>query len=281
MGTPGSPATFWYTRNIVSHPVTEKVKCLYLPRDNYTGLPPGILAMHYSADWQAVVRGEKEAQSYRSGVDCDPPRRTGHVPERAPVVAVRSFGKGRVACYPIPTIYTGINYGNPLWSSIVESAGDHTGGRPSDGMTLQMNCYGCLRSRPWRVAGLGPTGRSPTNDRVSQVANWDTLQFGKPLGATPPSPTRTARKPQTGARQRTCGESSARTVPTPMARERGGLRQGRQATGLAFIVFTDPLEKLTAQTLDQLQADCAAASKDLRSTPVPASSSPTASAIGG
>ena len=35
-----------------------------------------------------------------------------------------------------------------------------------------------------------------------------------------------------------------------------------KAVGLSFLVFNDPLEKLTSETLDKLKADCAAVSKD-------------------
>ncbi|MFH1923161.1 MAG: hypothetical protein ABIP48_25140 [Planctomycetota bacterium] len=64
-------ATFWFTLAVKPHPVTHGVQCLYLPLRDF-GPQPGQPAMEYSSDWQAIVSGEPEARSYRSGLPGDP-----------------------------------------------------------------------------------------------------------------------------------------------------------------------------------------------------------------
>ena len=45
-----------------------------------------------------------------------------------PIVAVRSFGKGRVMAISVPARSVHANYGVPGWNMIVETAGDRTAG---------------------------------------------------------------------------------------------------------------------------------------------------------
>ena len=67
-GFTNAKATFWYTRNVKTHPITEGVKWLYLPLHAFNPFP-GVPALRYARDWQVIVAGEPEAKSYRSGTD--------------------------------------------------------------------------------------------------------------------------------------------------------------------------------------------------------------------
>ncbi|MBI4026946.1 MAG: hypothetical protein HY360_18315 [Verrucomicrobia bacterium] len=236
---------FWFTTNIAAHPVTEGVKCLYLPLYG-AGDYPGLVAMQYTADWQVPVRGETEARSYQSGDDnAVNLTAAGTYPSAPPVLAVRQLGKGRIVCYPIEYLFTGMNYGNPLWSSVVESAGDPSANRPSQGMKLQMNCYKWLAEPALKNASLGTMKRAP----------YQPVQFEKavdrdqvPLGGPAPAEIR--------------GIFGAHSAYSDGKGTVDDYVKAAKAAGLAFLVFNDPLEKLTAETLQKLKTDCANASKD-------------------
>lgn len=253
---------FWFTSNIKPHPVTEGVRGLCLPRDG--GASPAVPAMQYSSDWQVVVNGMKEAQSYKTGHD----NRTntdkaGTYKANPPVVAVREFGKGRVVCYPLHIIFTGLNHRNPIWSDITECNGNKAAGLPSDSMKLQMNSYKWLSEPARKVAEMGTYKPAPYKlIQFPKSINLDQLQFGKPFGGDTNFAYPDGQKPMTCApTQGVRGILGARTKYTDGKGTVGEYVKAAKAAGLGFIVFNDPLEKLTPKTLDKLKADCAAASK--------------------
>jgi hypothetical protein len=233
---------FWITRNVTPHPVTAEVKTLCLPQTFMS--MPGVAAMQYSPEWQVVVRGEKEAASYTTGPDNNARFETpGSYPQAPPVLAVRELGKGRVACLPVATIYTGANYLNPVWENTFETAGDRVNGTPSDGLKLVMNLYHWLGSPAAADPTFGTHKIPPYQPaQYPPTVNWDTTNFS----AVPTSEVR-------GVFGLHSAYSDGKGTVAQYA-------ASAQAAGLGFIVFSDPLEKLTEQKLAALKADCAAAS---------------------
>jgi len=65
-----------------------------------------------------------------------------------PVLACGSSAGPRLSYLPLP-IHSGMNYGNTLGSTTVETDGDKAAGLPSFGMKLLMNAYRWSPSRPW------------------------------------------------------------------------------------------------------------------------------------
>lgn len=259
-GRTAGKALFWYTSAASQHPVTAGVRCLYLPLHDYFD-GPGVPAMRYSEDWEVVVRGEAEAGSFRSGLPNDPNtinlEAPGTYAQSPPVVAVRALGKGRIVSYPLSPLFTGLNHGNPQWTETVETAGDPLSGRPSDSLKLQMNACRWLAERVMADPEFGtyrPEPYAPVT--FPERKDWDKEQFapipgvkladGKPVldGGT------------TGVRA-VVGLHSAYSDGEGTVAQ---YVQAARAAGVSIVVFTDPLEKLTAETLDKLKADCAAAS---------------------
>ncbi|HEY3418276.1 MAG TPA: hypothetical protein VGM23_15470, partial [Armatimonadota bacterium] len=234
---------YWTTRNIAVHPVTTGVKTLCLPQ-TFMGSLPGTVAMQYTPDWQVVVRGEKEAMSYLSGTDnvnhFDKPGTYKNAP---PVLAVREMGKGRLACLPLATVYTGANYLNPVWGNVFETAGDRKSGIPSDGLTLLMNSYRWL-AEPARQDPTFGTYTFPPYKPVQYppTTSWD----GWTPGAAQP----------TGSR----GIFGLHTTYSDGKGTVADYARAGKAAELSFIVFADPLEQLSPEKLKALKADCAASS---------------------
>ena len=254
------PATFFFTHNIVPHPVTEGVSCVYLPENGYSTWP-GVVLMQYSPDWQILVRGEKEAQSYHSNddnvLDLNLP---GTVPSAPPVLAVRELGKGRIVSYALADLYTGMNHLNPMWSEIVETNGDPASHQGSDSMKLQMNAYKWLAQPSAGLADYGTYKAVPYQPvQYPGSVDWDRLQFTATEAKTtayPDGQVQVAEAPSNGIR----GIFGVHTSYSDGTGTVADYVKAAQAAGLSFVVFNDPLELLTAAKLDQLKADCAAAS---------------------
>ncbi len=240
-------ATFWHTRNIQAHPVTKDVSQLYLPLHAY-GSFPGLVAMRYDSTWQVLAQGEKEARSYRSnaGIDNDINLNTeGTYASAPPVLAVRRLGKGRIVCYPLSPLFSGQNHLNPMWADIVEVNGDKAAGQPSDSMKMQMNAYKWLAEPSRDLKDYGTYARIPYQPvKFPATVDLDHSKFAVvPASAN-------------GIR----GIFGAHTSYSDGTGTVADYVKAAKDAGLSFIVFNDPLEKLTAEKLNKLKADCAAAS---------------------
>jgi hypothetical protein len=237
---------YFYTCAIDRHPVTENVKCLYLPMTGFAPFP-GVPLLQYSSDWQVIVRGEPGARSYKTGVGQNPHFLNvdveGSVAGALPVVAVRTLGKGRIVCWPVTAVDGGMNYGNPLWPHVVEERGDPTSNRPSQGLLLAKNAYRWLAEPAKGIAELGTYKIEPYKPATfPATVDWSTRRFGGP---------RRGIKGIVGARTAYSGGKGSVADYA---------RAARQA-GLSFIVFTDPLENLSKDGFQKLKADCAVASQ--------------------
>jgi hypothetical protein len=251
---------FWYTQNIAPHPVTENVKRLCLPLHDF-GHFPGLVALKYSGDWQVIVSGEAEAKSYLSGNDNNVDiEKEGTYQTLPPVAAVRTLGKGRIVSYPLATLFTGLNHKNPLWPDIVEEKGDVKSERPSDSMKMQMNAVKWAAQPAQALAEFG-TFKMPPFQKVEfpKTVDWDAVRFGKESkisyadGVTP------------DLADRYQGVRGIMGAHTSYSDGQGTVAEyvaAAKAAGLSFIVFNDPLEQLTPETIEKLKADCQAVSDD-------------------
>jgi hypothetical protein len=249
VGRTVSQAHFFYTTALEPHPVTAGVQCLYLPQHDY--FPgPGVPAMRYSGDWQVIVKGEREAKSYQSGVPGNPNtlnlQTPGTYTASPPIAAVRTLGQGRIFCYPLSPLFTGLNHTNPLWPDTVETRGDPAAGRPSHSVRLQLNACQWLAEPARSVATLGSRQKDPYQPvTYPPSVNWDDQSF-PPLDSLP------------RGIKAVCGVHTALTDGQGTVAE---YVAAARAAGLSALVFTEPLELLTREEFSKLKADCAAASQ--------------------
>lgn len=249
---------FFFTQNISSHPVTEGVKCLYLPLHNYYP-GPGVVAIKYSKDWKIIVRGEKEAKSYKSGTTTNPNiinlNTPGTYKSRPPIVAVREFGKGRIVSYPLPKLFTGLNYLNPLWEGTVEDRGDPSSGRKSYSMKLQINAYRWLAEPSMKMGKFGTYKFKPYKRvKFPESVNWDKYKFSQ---AYKREGDEWLVEPAKLGKSMVKGIVGAHTSYTDGKGTVFDYVKEARKQGLSFIVFTDPLELLkTQENLKRLIEDC-------------------------
>ena len=168
------------------------------------------------------------------------PRGTFH--SAPPIVAVRSYGKGRIMAMSVPARSVHLNYGVPGWNMIVESAGDRAGNRPSDGGRLSLNGLRWLAETSRDTPGHGGFNDAPQGPVVfPKSIAWDDVQFPKPIR----------------------GVRGIIGAHTALSDGEGTVAQyvtAAKAAGLSFIVFNESAEKMTAEKLDQLKAECKQAS---------------------
>ncbi len=237
------PEGFFWTENVMGgHPATEGVKRLALP-EVHNGKTPGVVAPQLSEDWQVLVRGEDSAQSYvvtREHVTDY--AQVGTFKNAPPIVAARGFGKGRVMIFSVPARSVHTNYGVPGWNMIVESAGNAAANLPSDGGKLVLNGIKWLAEPSQGNPAFGTFETKPVQKvQFPASVEWDSRKFPDPVaGVRGIIGAKTALSDGTG------------TVAEYVA--------AAKAAGLSFIVVNESLEKMTPPKLDQLKADCQAAS---------------------
>lgn len=239
-----APMHYFWTTNIAAHPTTKNVRRIYLPL--YAQEPvPGVPALKLSKDWQVVVRGGEAAKSYIVGEDNGIKlEREGTQKSAPPIAAARDFGKGRVFIYSAPERDTFLNYGNKMWPQIAEATGDRENGTPSDSNALLLNALRWISEPAQSTPGFGTHVLAPIEPVVfDKTVDWDTAQFGAP---------------SEGVR----GIIGAHSNYTDGKGSVAEYVAAAKAAGLSFIVFTDPLELLSAEKLAALKADCARASSD-------------------
>ena len=254
---------YFFTTHITPHPATEGVERLYLPRMLFRR--PGVAAFKLTGPWTTLLAGERSARSFVQHANDNLPdwSKQGTYAAAPPIAACRQFGKGRVLVYAAPNMHVFGNFGNRLWPHVVETEGDAENRKPSHGNRLVTNALTWLGEPSLAIDGLGTWRDTPPKPPVfPKSINWDRHQFSAAVK---------------GARPDTYGDGRPIEIPPAAIGVKGvvgahtALTDGQgsvadyvaaaKKAGLGFIVFADPLERLTPQTLEKLKADCAAASK--------------------
>ena len=240
-----APEGFFWTENITpGHPVTMGVRRLCLP-EHHSGRNPGVVALKLSEDWRVLVRGQKSAQSYRVTAERETDYASVSTYKSAPpIAAARTFGKGRVVAYSVPTRCAHENYGVPGWRMIVEETGNAEAGLPSDSGRLVLNAIKWLTETSRGNPKLGIfTSAEPLRVTFPKSVEYDKHVFPKPVE---------------GVR----GIVGAKTALSDGKGRVADYARAAKAAGLSFVVFNESLEDLTAKGLEQLKAECKKASDD-------------------
>ncbi|MBQ7651975.1 MAG: PHP domain-containing protein, partial [Victivallales bacterium] len=237
---------FFRTSVIEAHEATAGVRNLWFPVNSYSNFP-GTPRVEYGKEWRPLAFAEAGAGVWEcmeyARIRFNGKNRVEPVDGRLPLVAIRKFGDGHVACIQADPIYLGMNYGNVFWAHTVESKGD--GKVPSDMMLLFMNLVKFMGRDGLKHAELG--GYEPSAERPVEfpaAVYWDDFKYGGYDG-----------EPAMGVfGAHTSYSDGASTVAEYVA--------AAKKAGLSFIVFADDVKLMDNSKTEALKADCKAASDD-------------------
>ncbi len=129
---------FLKTSNMSKHPVTEGVDFLWLPThfsDSYVLT----YTMKAGPAWDVIVRGEKTCAGYKFNELRDGNRIVGEYPSEPPLLAVRDFGKGKLAVFSTASGYF-------IWDALHWGNGSGFVLHEGNGMKLMCNLFKYLSS---------------------------------------------------------------------------------------------------------------------------------------
>ncbi|MHB9023926.1 MAG: hypothetical protein ACYC7E_07070 [Armatimonadota bacterium] len=240
--------TYSWTTNLAKHPLTEGLNRIFYVTDNQHG--PRTCTFKLSPDWQALARGEASARSVPANHTnySQTPwlfDKKGMYDSAPPIIAVRPYGKGRLALIgitPVVAVFGArfIGYGNVLLD-----AGDGT--LTSDYGQLQQRLYRWASEPALATGAPGGYVDAPKPYRINAdtalpFPNWPAFAPGRP--GHPPL------RGLIGARTAAGGGSG--TVADYVA--------AAEKAGLDFIAFTDDFAKLDQPKWESFKKTCAEAS---------------------
>jgi len=242
----------FYTTNIVRHPVTDGVPGLWFPCRGNTDTW-GSVAIGYPEPWQVVVRGEANAKSYpkHPGLNRIQYDRQGHYSGNAPLVAVRQLGKGRIVSIAIAKDNSGWMFNVDKWPNINER-GEHDG-KKSDFVRLHANAMKWVSEPSLADPSFGADFK-PVEPPPLAYSPPEYIDSSSVAMSYPPRPIVSV-PAATGVVGLHSSHSDGKSTVAEYA-------TAAKSLGLNYIVFTDPLDKLSEDGLTALRRDCEAVSDE-------------------
>ena len=234
-----------WTGNLATHPVTEGVRGLFYT--TYFGMySDSTSPVKVGKEWVVLARGTKTAKSLRTTKGDSPAApAVGTYPSEPPLVAVRDYGKGRLAVWPVNATLVWQDGYHMLWGRglVMEGGVGHMHG---DAARLMGNLMTYLAepSRA-RFGGFVPQKAKPKTEVGFVRINWDKAGYK-------------------GAYGKHCfvglvGAKSSLSSGTGTPEQ---FIEAARKVGYDFIGFTEDLDKLTPDKFKQLGAVCKAASTE-------------------
>ena len=235
-----------WTDNLATHPVTEGVGGIFyttyhhMYSDSTSPVKPG-------KDWTVLLRGKATTRSMKTVKGAKPPPPTpGTYASEPPLLAVRDYGKGRVAVWPVNSTIIWQDGYHMLWGRGLVMDGESSGMR-GDGAKLVENLLTYL-AEPSRgeFGGFKPPPKEEPKPELGFVTiDWDKDGYS-------------------GAYMPHCfvgliGVKSALSSGTGSPAQ---FIQAAQEAGYDFVGFTEDLDQLTEAEFGQLQETCKTASTD-------------------
>jgi len=242
----------YWTRNTASHRVTEGVRGIFYPDSmgayrRYTDYTSPVAV---SDDWEILVRGMDSAASmFRAKGGELKPLVPGACSSAPALLAVRDYGKGRIAVWPIATTAIWQDGYHLKWGSGSSMDGE-IGGKPGDAQRLLGNLFTYL-SEPSRGVFGGYASR------VGKVTEKGAVPPGyEPLDWDTRAPDDGTRMPH-----RYVGLIGAQSALSTGQGTPEEFIEAAKAAGYDFIAFAEDLRTLSEAGFEQLKTLCAAHSK--------------------
>ena len=251
-GTTSTGHTFAWTDRIASHPVTKGVTGLCYNLDRWEPGEPGVVPVKTDANWQVLVKGMPAAATFLAmPAEMDGKQNIGRgtYRESPPLLALRTYGKGRVVVWPTLPSFTLLDGYSPiLENGIVMDS--QRGDRRSDGARLTYNVLHWLSEPSLLLAGFGkyqpppPPPPLPLQQTLVPMDWSKTNDFGPAFSH--------AYMGLIGART---GLSTGEGTPEEFI-------TAAQTSGYDFIAFCEDINNMPKENWDKLVATCKKATTD-------------------
>jgi len=241
-----------YTDELADHPVAKEVRGLWHPVANSRFVwNANTVPFRLDDAWTVLARAERTVRV--EDVDFNDPRVDEFVPKcpsnvatAPPLLAVRDYGKGRVALCGVQASYH-VNGGlAPGYERIVMGVG--LDAKPSDMPTLLDNLFGWL-------------GEPAAGGRLFTGAKTDAERL-EPPKFEPPEPLDMARHAYPGPKKGFRGVIGARTTYSTGKSTPEQYVQAAKEAGFSFLVILEDYEHITEQSFHELQKKCEALNAD-------------------
>ena len=229
-----------WTDNVASHPVTEGVKGIFYTTYHhmYSDSTSPIKA---GKDWTVLVRGKKTTKSLRTVKGGQPPPPSpGTYGSEPPLLAVRDYGKGRIAVWPINASCVWQDGYHILWGRGLTMDGESSGMR-GDAARLITNVMAYLAESSQGTFG-GFTVPKRAEGTQKSPPGWNDWDKRRVTGAYMPH----CYVGLIGAKS---SLSSGQGTPEQFI-------QAAKEAGYDFIGFTEDLGLLTQEEFERLQSIC-------------------------
>lgn len=229
-----------WTDNVTRHPATEGVEGIFytIYHHMYSDSTSPIKA---GKDWAILVRGRATTKSLRTVKGGQPPSPSpGTYDSEPPLLAVRDYGKGRIAVWPLNSTCIWQDGYHILWGRGLTMDGERPGMR-GDAARLVANLMTYLAEPSRGTFGgyAAPEKPKSESQRPPGWKDWDRL---KAKGAYPPR----CFVGMIGAKS---SLSSGQGTPEEFI-------QAAKDVGYGFIGFTEDLDQLTQEEFSRLQDIC-------------------------
>ncbi|MCD6221156.1 hypothetical protein J7K25_03235 [bacterium] len=228
-----------WTNNLIKHPITEGVSGIFYPAiyNRYTDFTS---PLRVSKDWQVLLYGKKTARSLRtikSGVKTSPS--PGTFASAPPLLAVREYGKGRIAIWPIAATCVWQDAYHILWGRGLTMEGEKAGMKGNAARLLD-NLFTYLAEPSEGIFGGYVPQQIESTPEVGFIKiNWDKRQV---KGVLMPNCY--------------CGLIGVKTsLSSGKGKPEQFIQVAKQA-GYDFIAFTEDISKLTPEKFKQLKETC-------------------------
>ena len=236
--------TICWTDNMAEHPVTKDVKGLFYPqaRGGYRRYTDFSSPVKVGPEWAVVISGKATAHSTRRKKgSLLQPATPGTYKTKPPLMAVRQFGRGRIAVLPIASSCIWHDGYHALWGDGLVMDGT-TKGMTGSGAKLLANVFTYL-AEPSRGRFGGYVEKPPviqSREERMRPLDWDKIQFG-------------------GIPRKHCfaGLIGARSALSSGKGQPEEFIEAAKEAKYDFIAFAEDLGKLTKEKFGRLQKICA------------------------
>ncbi len=242
---PGSGAKVFWTDNLKKHPVTNGVRGFFYPdilNSEYAVSTDFTSPVKTDANWTIPIRGAASASSLRN-IKRDKKLQTaaGSFSAAPPLLALREYGKGRIALFPIASTLIWNDSGHAIWGNGILMDGEF-GGHPGNGLTLMTNLFDYLAQPSKNVfGGYPPRDMKSKFPGERPTIHWDSKDCG-----------------YTGDYLKNCykGLLGARTSLSGGKGTPEEFIHNAEKAGYDFIVFFEDLSKMDLEKFTRLKDIC-------------------------